>query len=108
MQVQMTGHHVDITDALRDHVKSKMARLERHFDHIVDIHVTLTVEKNRHKAEATITVSGSQIHAQSEEDQMYAAVDLLVDKLDRQLIRHKEKSSDHHAKEANRQRFVQQ
>lgn len=108
MKIAMTGHHVDISEALRDHVKNKMARLERHFDHIVDVHVTLTVEKNRHKAEATITVSGGQIHAESEEEQMYAAVDLLVDKLDRQVLRHKEKVTDHHAKEANRQRFVQQ
>ena len=106
MKVTMTGHHVDITDSLREHVKSKMARLERHFDHIVDVHVTLTVEKNRHKAEATISVSGGQIHAESEEDKMYTAVDLLVDKLDRQVIRHKEKLTDHHAKEAKR--FVQQ
>ena len=108
MQVKMTGHHVDITDALREYVNNKMERLERHFDHIVDVQVTLTVEKNRHRAEATINLSGGQIHAESEEEQMYAAVDLLVDKLDRQVLRHKEKLTNHHAKEANRQRFAQQ
>lgn len=108
MQVKLTGHHVDITEALREHVMNKMAKLERHFDHIVDAQVTLTVEKQRHKAEATITVSGGQLHAESIQEQMYAAIDIMVDKLDRQVVKHKEKVTDHHAREANRQRFAQQ
>lgn len=108
MQVKLTGHHVDITESLREHVMAKTARLERHFDQILDAQVTLTVEKQRHRAEATLTVSGGQIHAEAMEEQMYAAVDVLIDKLDRQLLKHKEKISDHHAREANRQRFVQQ
>jgi putative sigma-54 modulation protein len=106
MQVKLTGHHVDITDALRDHVMSKMGKLERHFDHILDAQVTLTVEKQRHKAEGNLAVSGGQIHAEAIEEQMYAAIDALVDRLDRQLLKHKEKVNDHHAREANRQRFV--
>ncbi|MEO0424794.1 MAG: ribosome-associated translation inhibitor RaiA [Pseudomonadota bacterium] len=108
MQVKMTGHHVDITDALRDHVNSKLTKLERHFDHIVDVQVTLTVEKNRHRAEATLNLGGGLVHAESEEEQMYAAIDLLIDKLDRQVLRHKEKLTDHHAKEAHRQRLAEQ
>jgi putative sigma-54 modulation protein len=107
MQLKLTGHHVDITEPLREHVQSKMAKLERHFDHIMDAQVTLTVEKQRHKAEATLAVSGGPLHAEASEEQMYAAVDVLVDRLDRQLLKYKEKLTDHHAREANRQRFDQ-
>lgn len=96
MQIDLTGHHVDITPALRGYVNDKFERLERHFDHVTDVHVILSVEKLRHKAEATIQVSGANMFADSVEDDMYAAIDGLVDKLDRQVKKHKEKLTDHH------------
>lgn len=104
MQLSLTGHHIDITPALRDRVSEKVGRLERHFDHLTDIHVILTVEKLRHKAEATINVPGERLHAESVEDDMYAAIDTLVDKLDRQVKKFKEKLTDHRAREGRRSR----
>jgi putative sigma-54 modulation protein len=99
MQINLSGHHVDITTPLREYVNSKMERLERHFDHVTDIHVVLGVEKLRHKAEATMHISGGTIFADAVEENMYAAIDALVDKLDRQLKKHKEKITDHHRSE---------
>ncbi len=96
MQIDLTGHHVDITPALRSYVNDKFERLERHFDNVTDVHVILSVEKVRHKAEATIQISGGSLFADSVEDDMYAAIDGLVDKLDRQVKKHKEKLTDHH------------
>lgn len=92
MHVTVSGHHVEITPPLRDYVTSKVKRLERHFDHITNTQVTLTVEKLRHKAEASIHLSGDEVFAQSESADMYSSIDTLVDKLDRQIIRHKEKT----------------
>ena len=92
MNVTVSGHHVDITKSLRHYVKSKMDRLERHSRDLASAEVTLTVEKMRKKAEATVRVSGTRLHANTTEPNMYAAIDLLTDKLDRQLIKHKEKS----------------
>ena len=99
MQVTVTGHHIDVSPALRDYVGTKLARLERHFDNVTDIHCVLTVEKLQHKAEATIQLSGGTIHADAVEPDMYAAIDGLIDKLDRQVRKHKEKITDHHARE---------
>jgi len=104
MQLSVTGHHIEITESLRDYVGTKFARLERHFDHMTDIHCVLTVEKLQHKAEATIYVGGGSLHADSIEPNMYAAIDILVDKLDRQVKKHKEKLTDHHAREVARGR----
>ena len=101
MQLNLTGHHVDLTTPMRDYVNSKMERLERHFDHVTDIHVVLSVEKTRHKAEATMNVSGGKLFADSVEADMYAAIDSLVDKLDRQVKKHKEKLTDHHRSEGS-------
>jgi putative sigma-54 modulation protein len=106
MQVILTGHHIDITDSLRDYVNSKMEKLERHFDSVTDIHVVLTVEKLRHKAEATVHVTGNNIFADQTEEDMYAAIDGLVDKLDRQVKKHKEKLKDHHRAEATKSNQV--
>ena len=105
MDVTVAGHHVDVTESLREYVESKMARLERHSDQMTDIHCILTVEKLEHRAEATIHLSGGTIHADSVEENMYAAVDTLIDKLDRQVIKHKEKLTDHHAREVDKPRF---
>lgn len=102
MQLTVTGHHVDVSPALREYVDTKLSKLQRHFDHMTDIHCVLTVEKLVHKAEATIQLSGGTIHADATEENMYAAIDGLVDKLDRQVKKHKEKITDHHAREVDR------
>lgn len=91
MQINLTGHHVEITDSLRDYVHSKFTRLERHFDNITIVHVVLTLEKLQQIAEAKINLSGGEIFATCQQDDMYAAIDGLFDKLDRQVIKHKEK-----------------
>ncbi|NKN33847.1 ribosome hibernation promoting factor [Marichromatium bheemlicum] len=94
MQINLTGHHVDITEALRDYVDSKFARLARHFDHVTNAHVILSVEKLDRKAEATLHINGGKLFADSVHQDMYAAIDGLIDKLDRQIVRHKEKKND--------------
>jgi putative sigma-54 modulation protein len=104
MQLNLTGHHIDITDALRNRVAEKVAKVERHFDQLTNVHVILTVEKQRHKAEATVNVPGETLFAESVEDDMYVAIDTLVDKLDRQVKKFKEKLTNHHAREARRAR----
>ena len=105
MQLSITGHHIDVTPALKNKVESKLAKLERHFDHLTDVHCILTVEKLQHKAEATVHVAGGTIHADAVDEDMYAAIDALVDKLSRQVTKHKEKLNDHHAREAGKPRF---
>ena len=99
MQINLTGHHVDITDSLRNYVEEKMERVERHFDKVTNTHVILSVENVRHKAEATVHMSGNNVFAESTEDDMYKAIDSLVDKLDRQVKKHKEKITNHHHKQ---------
>ena len=99
MQIDVTGHHVELTDPLRNYVNEKFERLERHFDHVTDVHVILSVEKLRHTAEATIHISGGKLFADSTNEDMYAAIDSLTDKLDRQIKKHKEKLTDHHRSE---------
>ncbi len=96
MQINLTGHHVDLTDPLRSYVNDKFEKLERHFDHLTSIHVVLEVEKLRHKAEATIHMNGNSVFADATQEDMYAAIDLLIDKLDRQVLKYKEKLKDHH------------
>ncbi len=96
MQITLSGHHVEVTPALRSYVTGKLERIERHFDHVTDIKVILSVEKQRQKAEATLNISGASLHADAVEVDMYAAIDALADKLDRQIKRHKEKLTDHH------------
>lgn len=95
MQIELTGHHIEVTDSLRDYVNEKMARLERHFDKVSNAHVILTVDKLQHKAESTVHMSGHDIFADCTENDMYAAIDHLVDKLDRQVKKHKEKITNH-------------
>lgn len=95
MQITVSGHHVEVTDALRDYVNQKFSRLQRHFDNITKLEVTLIVEKTVQKAEASIHVAGADLFAQAESDDMYTAIDGLTDKLDRQLIKHKEKHLNH-------------
>ena len=95
MQLTITGHHLEITSALKAYVESKLERLQRHFDQITTTHVILTVEKMAQRAEATIHIAGGDLFAQAESEDMYAAIDALADKLDRQLIKHKQKHRGH-------------
>lgn len=101
MQLNVTGHHVDITDSMRTYVEEKLGKLERHFDHVTNVHVILTVEKLEQKAEATVHISGADIFAESKQSDMYAAIDSLSDKLDRQVIKHKEKLQGRRNNKAN-------
>ena len=95
MQIDLTGHHIEITDSLRNYVNEKMGKLERHFDKVSNTHVILTVEKDIQKAEATVHMSGNDIFAEANESDMYASIDSLVSKLDRQVKKHKEKLKNH-------------
>lgn len=95
MQINLSGHHVEITDSLRDYVDTKFTKLERHFDHINNVYVILNVEKLNQKAEATLHLDGGEVFANAEHKDMYAAIDSLIDKLDRQVIKHKEKLKSH-------------
>ena len=97
MNLQVSGQQLDITPALKDYVQEKTERLTRHSDSIMSLHVVLSVEKQRQKADATMNISGGQLNANAEHEDMYAAIDALADKLDRQLKKHKEKHSQHHA-----------
>ncbi len=94
MQINVSGHHVEVTPALREYVNTKLSKLQRHFDNITKTDVTLTVEKMIQKAEASVHVTGADLFAACESDDMYSAIDQLTDKLDRQLIKHKEKNTN--------------
>ena len=95
MQININAHHIDLTDSMQDYVNTKFQKLERFFDHINNVHVVLKVEKVRQIAEATLHINNGDIHATAEDESMYAAIDSLVDKLVRQLNKHKEKLSSH-------------
>lgn len=95
MQINLSGHHVEITESLRAYVEEKFAKLERHFEQINNVHVVLNVEKMQQIAEARINLIGGEVFATSEHADMYAAIDALIDKLDRQVIKHKEKLTKH-------------
>ncbi len=96
MNLHLTGHHLEITPALREYIQSKLARVSNHFDHVIDIKITMSVEKLIQKVEATLHVPGNDLHAESSDENMYSAIDNLADKLDRQVLKHKEKHGDHH------------
>ncbi len=93
MQISVTGHHIDVTQPLKSYVDNKFERLERHFDNVTNVHVILSVEKLRQKAEATLHINGASVFADSVHEDMYAAIDGLIDKLDRQVLKHKEKKT---------------
>jgi putative sigma-54 modulation protein len=95
MNLNLTGHQLTITPAIRDYVGSKLERVKRHFDHVIDVTVVLSVEKLRHKVEVNLHTRGKDIHVESVESDMYAAIDALADKLDRQVLKHKEKLAVH-------------
>ncbi|HHM05622.1 MAG TPA: ribosome-associated translation inhibitor RaiA [Gammaproteobacteria bacterium] len=95
MQIQLSGHHMDITPALRQYVEEKMDRLARHVEGVGKVHVVLSVEKQRQRSEATIHMQRGTVFADSEAEDMYASIDALVDKLDRQILKQKEKNTDY-------------
>jgi putative sigma-54 modulation protein len=95
MNLHLSGHHIEITPAIRDYVLSKLERITNHFDHVIDVNVILTVEKLRRRIEASVHVRGKEIFCESADSDMYAAIDGLSDKLDRAIIKHKEKSLEH-------------
>lgn len=103
MNLNITGHHVEVTPAINDYVKAKLDRVIRHFDNVTSVHVILSVEKLKQKAEVTLHVKGKDIHADSVESDLYAAIDTLADKLDRQVVKHKEKISNHAHESQKRQ-----
>lgn len=96
MNMNITGHHIEVTPAIRDYVASKMDRITRHFEQVIDVKVILTVEKLKQKVEVNVHVRGNDIHVEAEDTDMYAAIDAMADKLDRQVLKHKEKHGEHH------------
>jgi putative sigma-54 modulation protein len=94
MNLSVSGHQLEVTPAIRSYVRSKLERVSRHFDHVIDAHVILSVHKLTQKAEATLHVRGKDLHCESEQEDLYAAIDLLADKLDRQVLRYKDKLHD--------------
>jgi putative sigma-54 modulation protein len=96
MNLNITGHHLDVTPAIRSYVEDKLARVTRHFDHVIDVSVVLSVEKLRQKAEVNVHLPGKDIFVEHVDGDMYAAIDALADKLDRQILKHKQKAGDVH------------
>jgi putative sigma-54 modulation protein len=99
MNLHLSGHHVDITPAMRDYVTHKLERVSRHFDHVIDIEMILSVEKLNQKVEANAHLRGKHIFVECQNTDMYAAIDSLIDKLDRQIIKYKEKHTEHRSHE---------
>jgi putative sigma-54 modulation protein len=107
MNLTISGHHLEVTPALREYVLTKLDRITRHFDQVVDINVLLSVEKlkekdRRQKAEVTLRVKGKDIFVENSHEDLYAAIDQLMDKLDRQVCRYKDRVQDHHHASAKR------
>ncbi|MBC8514136.1 MAG: ribosome-associated translation inhibitor RaiA [Candidatus Thioglobus sp.] len=97
MQLNLSGHHLDITSSIRQHTNDKLTKIKHHFDNIINVNMILEVQKDLQKAEATIHVSGTDLFAKAESNDMYASIDKLINKLDSQIIKHKEKLHSHRA-----------
>ena len=95
MQTTISGQHMDVTPALKEYVKSKLERIERHFDDVSSSNVVLHVEKKRHCAEVTVSAKGAMLHANAQAEDMYTAIDAMIDKLDNQIRKQKGKNTDH-------------
>ena len=95
MNFTVSGHHVSVTPAIRDYVLTKFERVNRHFDNVIDVNVILSVEKLAHKAEVSVHVRGKDIHVETVDENMYAAIDTLADKLDRQVLKYKDRAYNH-------------
>jgi putative sigma-54 modulation protein len=107
MNLTISGHHLELTPAIRDYVQSKLERIRRHFDHVIDVAVILAVDKlpekeKRQRAEINLRLRGKDIHVESIAEDLYAAIDMLIDKLDRQVMKYKTKLQDHHHEAAKR------
>lgn len=102
MNLNITGHHLDVTPAIRDYVSSKLGRVTRRFDHVTNASVVLSVEKLKQKAECTLHMRGKDIFVESEDADLYAAIDSLADKLDRQIVKQKEKANSRHTAKKTR------
>ena len=96
MNLQISGHHLEITPAIYDYATGKLERVTRHFDNVIDVNLILSVDKLKQKAEVTVHLSGKDLHVEAVDEDLYAAIDSLVDKLDRQVQKHKQKLQDHH------------
>lgn len=105
MQLQVSGHQVDVTPALRSHVESKLDGIVKLFDNITSLNVVLSVEKLMHNAEGTLAAAGRVLHANASEADMYASIDVVFDKLESQLRKHKEKVTDHHQAQVRKERY---
>ena len=103
MNVQITGHHLEVTPAIREYISSKLDRVNRHFDHVIDTKVILSVEPLKHRAEMTLHMRGKDIHCEAAEENLYAAIDLLADKIDRKVVDHKKKTQNYSHTPAKRQ-----
>ena len=103
MNLTISGHHLDVTPAIREYVMNKLERVRRHFDRVIDVTVTLSVEKLRQKAEINLHLRGKDLHCEATDEDLYAAIDALVDKLDRQVVKHKECIQAHNAEPLKRQ-----
>lgn len=102
MQLTITGHQIEVTGPIRDYIETKFERIKRHFDQVLNAHVIIRVEKLQHQSEATMHIGGKDFFADSTEDHLYKSIDLLVDKLDKQIRRHKDKTTNYHREEAHR------
>ncbi len=102
MNLKVSGHHLDVTPAIQGYIEEKMARIARHFDQVMDIDIILSVDKLQQKVEAKVHLSGKDLYCESIDADMYAAIDGLADKLDRVVLKHKERLADHHNKESIR------
>lgn len=108
MNLTISGHHLELTPAIREYVQSKLERIRRHFDHVIDVAVILAVDKlpekeKRQRAEINLRLRGKDIHVESIAEDLYAAIDMLIDKLDRQVMKYKTKLQDHHHEAPKRQ-----
>jgi putative sigma-54 modulation protein len=95
MNLHLSGHHLEITEAMRNYITGKIERINRHFDHVIDVSIILSIDKLEQKAEANVHLSGKDIFVESRHEDMYAAIDNLIDKLDRQILKYKEKHQEH-------------
>lgn len=107
MNLNLSGHHLEITPAIREHVLSKLSKIKRHFDNVIDVNVILSVDKLKQKAEANVHLSGKTIFAECDDTNLYVAIDNLVEKLDRQIIRHKEKNFAHRHDETGKHTAIE-
>ncbi len=104
MQITVSGRQIEVTESLRSYAAEKIGRVQKHFDHMTTGNIVLQVERNLHKADVTLHAKGATLAASGEAKDMYAAIDQVADRLDRQVLKHKEKLADHHRNEGSPKR----